>query len=285
MSDDRPAAEYHALRHRSRQEYLTKRSRQQVELLRQEIKDEETLFRGVRMSKREQRELEHKRELLRIAEEFEGLDDGTDTYALPEDYLTEQGRLDRKRKESALHDRRYDQGSRSQRKRPASEGDVFEHEQIARSKLLDQPKESAEADAYDFVFDETQAIQFLLEKQAESPFNTLSDKELAMQQQLQEAQERADSIDATRRSLPVYGLRQELLDAINDNQILIVVGETGSGKTTQLPQFLHEAGYTKGGQMVACTQPRRVAAMSVAARVADEMGVRLGQECGYSIRF
>ena len=106
-----------------------------------------------------------------------------------------------------------------------------------------------------------------------------------MQQQLQEAQERADSIDATRRSLPVYGLRQELLDAINDNQILIVVGETGSGKTTQLPQFLHEAGYTKGGQMVACTQPRRVAAMSVAARVADEMGVRLGQECGYSIRF
>lgn len=285
MSDDRPAAEYHALRDRSRQEYLTKRSRQQVELLRQEIKDEETLFRGVRMSKREQRELEHKRELLRIAEEFEGLDDGTDTYALPEDYLTEQGRLDRKRKESALHDRRYDQGSRSQRKRPASEGDVFEHEQIARSKLLDQPKESAEADAYDFVFDETQAIQFLLEKQAESPFNTLSDKELAMQQQLQEAQERADSIDSTRRSLPVYGLRQELLDAINDNQILIVVGETGSGKTTQLPQFLHEAGYTKGGQMVACTQPRRVAAMSVAARVADEMGVRLGQECGYSIRF
>ena len=285
MSDDRPAAEYHALRDRSRQEYLTKRSRQQVELLRQEIKDEETLFRGVRMSKREQRELEHKRELLRIAEEFEGLDDGTDTYALPEDYLTEQGRLDRKRKESVLHDRRYDQGSRSQRKRPASEGDVFEHEQIARSKLLDQPKESAEADAYDFVFDETQAIQFLLEKQAESPFNTLSDKELAMQQQLQEAQERADSIDATRRSLPVYGLRQELLDAINDNQILIVVGETGSGKTTQLPQFLHEAGYTKGGQMVACTQPRRVAAMSVAARVADEMGVRLGQECGYSIRF
>ena len=251
MSDDRPAAEYHALRDRSRQEYLTKRSRQQVELLRQEIKDEETLFRGVRMSKREQRELEHKRELLRIAEEFEGLDDGTDTYALPEDYLTEQGRLDRKRKESALHDRRYDQGSRSQRKRPASEGDVFEHEQIARSKLLDQPKESAEADAYDFVFDETQAIQFLLEKQAESPFNTLSDKELAMQQQLQEAQERADSIDATRRSLPVYGLRQELLDAINDNQRLIVVGETGSGKTTQLPQFLHEAGYTKGGQMVA----------------------------------
>jgi pre-mRNA-splicing factor ATP-dependent RNA helicase DHX16 len=64
-----------------------------------------------------------------------------------------------------------------------------------------------------------------------------------------------------------------------------VEAETGSGKTTQLPQYLHEAGYTKGGMKVGCTQPRRVAAMSVAARVAEEMGVRLGQEVGYSIRF
>jgi HrpA-like RNA helicase len=67
-------------------------------------------------------------------------------------------------------------------------------------------------------------------------------------------------------------------------QILIVVGETGSGKTTQLPQYLHEAGYTKRGK-IGVTQPRRVAAMSVAKRVADEMGVRLGHEVGYSIRF
>lgn len=68
-------------------------------------------------------------------------------------------------------------------------------------------------------------------------------------------------------------------------QVLIIEGETGSGKTTQLPQYLHEAGYTKGGKKVGCTQPRRVAAMSVAARVAEEMGVRLGNEVGYSIRF
>eukprot|EP01050_Picozoa_sp_SAG11_P010362 SAG11_NODE_1033_length_6095_cov_5.337725_5_plen_90_part_00 len=59
--------------------------------------------------------------------------------------------------------------------------------------------------------------------------------------------------------------------------MLIVVGETGSGKTTQIPQYLHEGGWTKKGK-VGCTQPRRVAAMSVAARVAEEMGVKIGNE-------
>ena len=83
----------------------------------------------------------------------------------------------------------------------------------------------------------------------------------------------------------MYEYRDELLEAIAEHQVLIVEAETGSGKTTQLPQYLHEAGYTKGGMKVGCTQPRRVAAMSVAARVAEEMGVRLGQEVGYSIRF
>lgn len=62
-----------------------------------------------------------------------------------------------------------------------------------------------------------------------------------------------------------------------DNNIVIVVGETGSGKTTQLTQYLHEDGYTSYG-MVGCTQPRRVAAMSVAKRVSEEIGTNLGDE-------
>uniref|UniRef100_A0A8C7Y5F1 RNA helicase n=1 Tax=Oryzias sinensis TaxID=183150 RepID=A0A8C7Y5F1_9TELE len=69
-----------------------------------------------------------------------------------------------------------------------------------------------------------------------------------------------------------------------DNSIVIVVGETGSGKTTQLTQYLHEDGYTRYG-MVGCTQPRRVAAMSVAKRVSEEIGSNLGEEVGYAIRF
>ncbi len=68
-----------------------------------------------------------------------------------------------------------------------------------------------------------------------------------------------------------------VLQAVNDNQTLIVIGETGSGKTTQITQYLAEAGYTVKGK-IGCTQPRRVAAMSVAKRVSEEFGCRLGQE-------
>lgn len=92
------------------------------------------------------------------------------------------------------------------------------------------------------------------------------------------------SIIQQRQYLPVFAVRQELLNVIRDNNVIIIVGETGSGKTTQLTQYLHEDGYSKYG-MIGCTQPRRVAAMSVAKRVSDEMGVQLGEEVGYAIRF
>lgn len=118
-----------------------------------------------------------------------------------------------------------------------------------------------------------------------------------------------------RSGLPVFALKQELINAVSENhvlrmassmpvltpdttppqapcnhprilalQILVVIGETGSGKTTQMTQYMADAGFTAGG-IIGCTQPRRVAAMSVAKRVAEEFGCRLGQEVGYSIRF
>ncbi|KAM3859369.1 ATP-dependent RNA helicase DHX8-like [Diretmus argenteus] len=92
------------------------------------------------------------------------------------------------------------------------------------------------------------------------------------------------SILEQRESLPIYKLKEQLIQAVHDNQIMIVVGETGSGKTTQITQYLAEAGYTTRGK-IGCTQPRRVAAMSVAKRVSEEYGCCLGQEVGYTIRF
>ncbi|KAJ6359308.1 hypothetical protein OIU76_000941, partial [Salix suchowensis] len=92
------------------------------------------------------------------------------------------------------------------------------------------------------------------------------------------------SMQEQRQSLPIYKLKKELIQAVHDNQVLVVIGETGSGKTTQVTQYLAEAGYTTRGK-IGCTQPRRVAAMSVAKRVAEEFGCRLGEEVGYAIRF
>ncbi|XP_040361023.1 putative pre-mRNA-splicing factor ATP-dependent RNA helicase PRP1 isoform X3 [Ixodes scapularis] len=89
-----------------------------------------------------------------------------------------------------------------------------------------------------------------------------------------------------RIALPVWEYRDKFFEYLGTHQILVLVGETGSGKTTQIPQWCVELLRKKGGRRgVACTQPRRVAAMSVAARVAEEMDVAIGQEVGYSIRF
>ncbi|KAF7934803.1 uncharacterized protein EAE98_002848 [Botrytis deweyae] len=92
------------------------------------------------------------------------------------------------------------------------------------------------------------------------------------------------SLREQREYLPAFAVREDLLRVIRDNQVVICVGETGSGKTTQLTQFLYEEGYGKTG-LIGCTQPRRVAAMSVAKRVSEEMECPLGGTVGYAIRF
>mmetsp|Transcript_10387 Transcript_10387/g.18073 ORF Transcript_10387/g.18073 Transcript_10387/m.18073 type:complete len:703 (-) Transcript_10387:436-2544(-) len=88
-----------------------------------------------------------------------------------------------------------------------------------------------------------------------------------------------------RQGLPVWQAKAEFTNMLNQHQTTILVGETGSGKTTQIAQFIAEAGYAQNRKFIACTQPRRVAAMSVARRVGEEMDVVLGEEVGYSIRF
>ena len=85
-------------------------------------------------------------------------------------------------------------------------------------------------------------------------------------------------------ALPIRHYRQSLVQAITENDCIIVTGETGCGKTTQLPQYLHKAGLSKDG-IIGVTQPRRVAALSVASRVAEEMDCSLGSLVGYQVRF
>ncbi|KAF5184258.1 Atp-dependent rna helicase dhx8, partial [Thalictrum thalictroides] len=88
-----------------------------------------------------------------------------------------------------------------------------------------------------------------------------------------------------RASLPIASVEKRLIEEVQKHDTLIIVGETGSGKTTQLPQFLYNAGFCGNGKLVGITQPRRVGTVSVAKRVAEECGVALGEKVGYSIRF
>ncbi|KAK9073365.1 hypothetical protein SSX86_007689 [Deinandra increscens subsp. villosa] len=96
---------------------------------------------------------------------------------------------------------------------------------------------------------------------------------------------RRQKIAQQRRSLPIASVEKRLVEEVRKNDTLIIVGETGSGKTTQLPQYLYNGGFCQNGGMIGITQPRRVAAVTVAKRVAEECGVELGQKVGYSIRF
>lgn len=110
-------------------------------------------------------------------------------------------------------------------------------------------------------------------------------KEQAFHSKSRKNVSKSSDLAQLRKRLPVYAMREQLLSAVRDNQFVIVVGETGSGKTTQIVQYLYEENFHRGDKIIACTQPRRVAAESVAKRVAQEVGCPLGQEVGYTIRF
>lgn len=273
------------LRLRSRQEYLKKREAEKLALLRKQVIEEsEELRSNPDLTRREKDDFAKNRELLRIAEERMRIDDYRDGYTMPEDYITEKGKIDRKKKEEALYKRYVDRDEHGQ-ERFVTEQEEWEREQTTKAKAQIAQKERVDEGNYEYVFDDAQKINFIMDTRLEGEGKALSKEQRFLHEQLKAAERKAASIEDTRKSLPIYSFREQLLDAISKYQVLIIVGETGSGKTTQIPQYLHEAGYTKNGLKVGCTQPRRVAAMSVAARVAEEMGVKVGNEVGYSIRF
>lgn len=252
------------LRIKSRRKYLEKRKDDKLVELEADIVDDEYLFEEEILTERERKDREHKKELLKLAQEHEKAREleRIQRYHMPKDL----GK-----------DSTYDYVEVDElEKLPQSEQKKWEREQMASAVFKFGAKDAVKKDEYELLLEDQiefiQALQLPGTKEKKEP-------------ELTEYQKKRMDIEETKKSLPVFPFRDDLIEAINEHQVLIIEGETGSGKTTQIPQYLYEAGFTKDGKKIGCTQPRRVAAMSVAARVAQEMNVKLGNEVGYAIRF
>ncbi|MEW5302705.1 MAG: hypothetical protein WDW36_005459 [Sanguina aurantia] len=275
------------LRDVSRQQYLAKREEQKLDELRDELQDAQYLFGDVELSAKERADLKYKQEVYdlamqRKAQTERGAEEG---YVLPTSYDEPSARSGRY--EAAMQ-RYKEPDAEGEGGNPYAEQERWEAEQLKRSRQLGKVGAGGVAGGqqlYEYVFEDQ--IDFItasmLPGTGDFESAEVTKEKASATKAARAANARQEMLDV-RASLPVFKYREQLLQAVEEHQILIVVAETGAGKTTQLPQYLHEAGYSKVGK-IGCTQPRRVAAMSVAARVAQEMGVKLGAEVGYSIRF
>ncbi|CAK8532527.1 unnamed protein product [Lathyrus sativus] len=263
-----------SLRKVSRQEYLKKREEKKLQELKDYIEDEQYLFEGEKLSEAEYRGLVHKKETYNILSKNKGLKSADNEYRMPEAYDDQHRGVNQEKRFSVAMQRYTDQN--------IDKEDAWEEQQIRKSALKFGSKNKRRAsDDYPFLYeDQISFIKAYVMDGDKSDF----EEEIALEKS-RVKRSVLEALQEERKKLPIYSFRDELLQVVHDHQVLVIVGETGSGKTTQIPQYLHEAGYTKHGRMIACTQPRRVAAISVAARVSQEMGVKLGREVGYSIRF
>ncbi|XP_070822733.1 pre-mRNA-splicing factor ATP-dependent RNA helicase DHX16 [Chaetodon trifascialis] len=268
------------LRKRSRWEYLKKREAEKLEDLEAEIKDDEYLFSTDDLTEREKRELEYKRTLRDLAKDYKKAgareqEERKNRYYMPEENRSKEV----PQRDLELEETPMELGGEQGR---------WEEERLKTASLSFGAKREREQgmrheqEKYQLILEEDEMIDFVSTAITMKGTRTEKDQEAPA---LSQAELNKQSMQEVRRSLPIYPYREDLLTAIHEHQILVIEGETGSGKTTQIPQYLLEDGYTKGGMKIGCTQPRRVAAMSVAARVAQEMSVKLGNEVGYSIRF
>lgn len=264
------------IRKKSRHEYLKTRAVKQMEIYEEDLKDEKNLFSDCNLTKTEKETLKYQEKILTLTKSH--IEAG-EKAKMKQYFMPDSRELD------------YIEVDEDENK-PNSEQRIWERtkfEDATISKHKPKSETSTQSDLisdFELLLDDKEFIDLIkrednFEKYVIDPRKAERETKDRNRRELQEM----------RRKLPVFERREELLQAIAENQIIIVQGETGCGKTTQLPQFLHEEGYTKTEmrdgetKMIGCTQPRRVAAMSVAARVSQEVGSKLGHAVGYSIRF
>jgi pre-mRNA-splicing factor ATP-dependent RNA helicase DHX16 len=268
------SSKYDEQREISRQKYLEKRELERIELLRQQVEEEAQEERtNSKLSSREREQFAKNKKILGVAlAHINARDASKDQNG----FFMQTGEVS---KSDALKKRTKDNDDRSEFQQWQDE-----QEKAARVTGVLPQKERTDLNDYEFVFDDTQKLNFESGGTIAGTVKPLTQEQKQFQERLDAAEAEATSIQESRKKLPMYQFRQQLVDAVRQNQSIIVSSDTGSGKTTQIPQYLFEDG-VNDGKIIAVTQPRRVAAMSVAARVADEQGTRIGAEVGYSVRF
>ncbi|KAK6587652.1 hypothetical protein RS030_81385 [Cryptosporidium xiaoi] len=271
-----------------RRQYLADREKRQLELTQRILKSRKELYESIgdEVGNKKRKELELERRLFKETERMvEERDvDGTyiDTYIMPEIYDEEL-----QKKLSSVIIKPQDRLDKRKR-RIRSDQEAWELNQVSSGVItsyrshLDERSvvPNVSKDNKSFLLSDGSYIEFEL---FDSKDEDIDFTKICERNEVIEGQD-IEQIRDVKNSLPVKKFREQILESLEKHPILVIVGETGSGKTTQIPQYLYEAGYSKDGTIV-CTQPRRVAAMSVASRVAKEMKTKLGEKVGYVVRF
>ena len=256
------------LREVSRLKYLAKREEQQLDIFKRNLDEEQRIFAGVNLSENEIKLNQLNQKIYELAKKRKEKEAKVQLYHMPDAYEDEDGRLVTDKRKAAIL-KRYEE-----EKVELTEQEIWEQTQDwktqvtygSQNKKNDKDKETK---SYDLLIENQ--VNFIKSEFLEGEMNKLkigkknkdsssssdsssnSDKEESASDSDQEPEDvpmteyekERKKITDQRKSLPVYPLRDDFLKAIRDNQVLVIVGETGSGKTTQLPQYLHEVGYTK----------------------------------------
>ena len=282
------------LRKLSRMNYLQKRSQQQLDLFKRQIEDEQKLFGGLNLSKEEIKRNEINKKIFEIANENIKNNYNQNRFEFEEKDEINNNNNNNDQNIKKLYER-YNKKNNNFNSEE-NDDDLWENEQKKKTGIK-FGAQNVKNDNYNLLIEnpinyikkellkeiKTTNIENIEEKILEK--NILSSNINKNQPEKNTNEDYLKIIKLQKENLPIFQYKSQILELISKNQIIFIQGETGSGKTTQIPQYLNENNYTSNNKKIAITQPRRVACLSVASRVAYEMNCKLGHEVGYCIRF
>ena len=282
------------LRKLSRMNYLQKRSQQQLDLFKRQIEDEQKLFGGLNLSKEEIKRNEINKKIFEIANENIKNNYNQNRFEFEEKDEINNNNNNNDQNIKKLYERYNKKNTNFNSEE--NDDDLWENEQKKKTGIK-FGAQNVKNDNYNLLIEnpinyikkellkeiKTTNIENIEEKILEK--NILSSNINKNQPEKNTNEDYLKIIKLQKENLPIFQYKSQILELISKNQIIFIQGETGSGKTTQIPQYLNENNYTSNNKKIAITQPRRVACLSVASRVAYEMNCKLGHEVGYCIRF